>query len=986
MAMQEQTREEMPKAYNPALVEGPIYERWQRSGAFTPEIEPGKEPYSIVMPPPNLTGELHLGHAMMDTVEDVLIRWRRMQGRPALWLPGVDHAAIAVHTLIERQLAAESLTRRDIGREAFLERTWAFVNRNRERIFAQHKRLGISADWTRERFTMDPGPALAVRTIFKDLYDKGLIYRGNRLINWCPFDQSALSDLEVDHKEVNSFLWHVRYPLLNADGSDRGVGAGSGGEDTTLGSIPSALGAGSGGEDTTLGSIPSAVGAGSGGQDTTLGSIPSAVGAGSGGQDTTLGSIDFITIATTRPETIVADTAIAVHPEDPRYKALLAAGVRARVPVIGRKIPIIADEAVEPEFGAGALKVTPGHDPTDFEIGERHSLPTISAIALDGTMNGEAGPYAGLDRFAARDAIVADLKAQGLLVKEEPHTHSVGHCDRCGTIVEPLMSEQWFVAMTRVYGDGRNGPRSLAGDALKAVIEGWAAPDGTRKQIKMVPERHTRVYQNWLEHIRDWCISRQLWWGHRIPVWYCDACGRMTVAIADPTHCEHCGSGQIRQDEDTLDTWFSSALWPFSTLGWPEDTRDLRYFYPTSVMETGYDIIFLWVARMIMMGIFALDQVPFEWVYFHGTVRDDNGERMSKSKGNGVDPEALIERYGSDALRFKLITAGGTGNDQRLEEPRIEAARNFANKLWNASRFVLSYLEPGQRIPAIDPAARASLPAEDRWILSRLDRAVENAGRLMERFELGEAGREMHEFVWDEYCDWYLEIAKVRLRSGEEPSPLPVLVHVLDTALRLLHPYMPYVTEEIWSGSGDLRSHLEDEQRAQLMTAPFPRPTGAPADADAERELSLVLEIVRAVRNLRRERNIDAGRWIEAYVASDAPLSRHTAAIEALARVRPLHLIANAADAPSDSVASAVLEGATVVLPLAGLVDTGAERANLEKQRDEAQQQVESLERQLGNEAFTSRAPEKVVAEARERLEAARSRLSAVEARRAELG
>jgi valyl-tRNA synthetase len=867
------------------------------------------------MPPPNLTGELHLGHAMMDTVEDILIRWRRMQGRPALWLPGVDHAAIAVHTLIERQLADEGLTRQQIGREAFLERTWAFVSRNRARIFEQHKRLGISADWTRERFTMDPGPAKAVRKIFVDLYEKGLIYRGNRLINWCPRCQSALSDLEVDHEEESSFLWHVRYPLLDAEGRETG---------------------------------------------------------------------EFITIATTRPETIVADTAIAVHPEDDRYRHL--AGARARVPVIGREIPIIFDDAIEREFGTGALKVTPGHDQTDFEIGERHNLPIISAINFDGTMNQEAGPYAGMDRFEARDAIVNDLKSQGLLVKEEPHTHSVGHCDRCGTVVEPLMSEQWFVAMTKEYGTGPNGPRSLAGDALKAVVEGWTGPDGKKKQIKIVPDRHTKVYQNWLEHIRDWCISRQLWWGHRIPVWYCDNCGQMTVSIDDPTQCAHCGSDRLRQDEDTLDTWFSSALWPFSTLGWPDDTEDLRYFYPTSVMETGYDIIFLWVARMIMMGLFALDEIPFEWVYFHGTVRDDLGQRMSKSKGNGVDPEVLIDRFGADALRFKLVTAGGTGNDQRLEEPRIEAARNFANKLWNASRFVLSQIEPGMRLPHSEAWRRDALPAEDRWIMSRLERVTSNSDRLMERFDLGEAGREMHDFVWDEFCDWYLEIAKIRLRSGDEASPLPVLVHVLDTALRLLHPYMPYVTEEIWSGSGDLRSYLPDEDSDQLVVASYPRPGASWQDEDAEREMSLILEVVRAVRNLRRERGIDASRWLEAYVVAGPRLARHAATIEQLARVKPLHIVADRNEAPGDQVATAVLDGATIVLPLAGTFDVATEQANLEKQLAQAQSEIGRLQGQLSNERFTSQAPAGVVEDVRERLEAARTRLAGIEVRLGELG
>jgi valyl-tRNA synthetase len=918
------TREEMPKAYNPASVEGPTYERWETSGAFTPfpsgspPPDPDAEPYTIIMPPPNLTGELHLGHAMMDTVEDILIRWRRMQGRTALWLPGVDHAAIAVHTLIERQLADEGLSRQQFGREAFLERTWEFVNRNRERIFAQHKRLGISADWSRERFTMDPGPAKAVRRIFVDLYEKGLIYRGNRLINWCPRCQSALSDLEVDHEDEDSFLWHVKYPLIDAAGHATGA---------------------------------------------------------------------FITIATTRPETIVADTAIAVHPEDGRYTELRASGTKARLPIIGRELPIIPDEAIDPAFGTGALKVTPGHDQTDFEIGERHGIETINAMNPDGTLNEAAGPYAGLDRFEVRRRIVEDLRTQGLIEKEEPYRHAIGLCSRCGAVVEPLMSEQWFVAMTKVYGQGRNGPRSLAGDALRAVREGWANADGKTTRIKMVPERHTKVYENWLENIRDWTISRQLWWGHRIPVWYCDTCGQMTVPLEDPTECAHCGSKDIRQDEDTLDTWFSSALWPFSTLGWPDETEDLRFFYPTSVMETGYDIIFLWVARMIMMGIFALDDVPFEWVYFHGTVRDDQGQRMSKSKGNGVDPEVLIDRYGSDAVRFKLVTAGGTGNDQRLEEARMEAARNFANKLWNASRFVLSLLEPGQRVPALDPARREDMPAEDRWILSRLERLVANSDRLMERFELGEAGREMEEFVWDEFCDWYLEIAKVRMRAGDEASPLPVLVHVLDTCLRLLHPYMPYVTEEIWTGSGDLRSHLAASEEPDLvMTARYPSVSEAWQDEEAEREMSLVLEIVRAVRNLRRERNIDAGRWLEAYVVADGTIARHAPSIEALARVRPLRLVSDRSQAPGESVASAILSEAQVILPMAGLFDLDVERAKLERDLLQARADVQRLHGQLANQRFVSSAPAAVVEQARERLEAANSRLAGVEARLAELG
>jgi valyl-tRNA synthetase len=545
------------------------------------------------------------------------------------------------------------------------------------------------------------------------------------------------------------------------------------------------------------------------------------------------------------------------------------------------------------------------------------------------------------------------------------------------------MSEQWFVAMSAPFE--KNGQRrSIAGDALKAVREGWTTPKGKTTVIRMVPERHTKVYENWLENIRDWCISRQLWWGHRIPVWYCPD-GHMTVAIEDPSRCATCGSAELHQDEDTLDTWFSSALWPFSTLGWPEQTDDLEYFYPTDVMETGYDIIFLWVARMIMMGIFALDEVPFEHVYFHGTVRDDLGQRMSKSKGNGVDPEVLIDRYGSDAVRFKLVTAGGTGNDQRLEEARMESARNFANKLWNASRFVLGYIEPGQRIPALDPSRRADMPVEDRWILSRLDELQTNVDRFMERFELGEAGREIEEFIWDVYCDWYLEIAKIRLRAGDEASPLPVLVHCLDTALRLLHPYMPYVTEEIWSGAGDLRSSLTSAGAYMLVAASYPEPSETWRDPEAERELALVQDVVRAVRNLRSERKIDAGRWLEAYVVADGALAKHAPAIEQLARVRPLRIVAGRADAPSDQVATAVLDGATVVLPMAGLFDSSAERANLQKQREQAAKLVDDLTAKLSNEGFTSRAPANIVAQERERLETARGRLEALDERLREL-
>jgi valyl-tRNA synthetase len=913
------TQQEMPKAYHPTTVEGRLYRVWEDAGYFKP-IDGERTPFTIIMPPPNLTGELHLGHALMDTVEDILIRWHRMRGDPSLWLPGIDHAALPVHMLVEQQLTEEGVTRHDIGREKFLERVWAFVNTNRARIFDQHKRLGASADWSREMFTMDPGPGRAVRTAFHEFYKRGLIYRGERMINWCPRCQTALSDLEVNHEEEQGSLWHVRYPVIDDNGAETG---------------------------------------------------------------------EFITIATTRPETIVADTAIAVHPDDERYRDLV--GRRARLPIIGRELIIVGDEAIEKEFGTGALKVTPGHDPVDLEIGQRHDIPIVTAIDLDGTMNDEAGPYAGMDRFECREAIVRDLDEQGFLVKTEPYAHSIGHCERCNTIVEPLISLQWFVAVNKDYAPGK----SLASEALRVVNE---------RHIQFVPDRFTKTYTNWMENLRDWCISRQIWWGHRIPVWYCDACDAVTVPppeVDAPQKCDSCGGTSLRQDEDTLDTWFSSGLWPVSTLGWPDDTADLRRFYPTDVMETAYEIIFFWVARMIMMCTFGMEvsapdapvekRVPFRTVYLHGLVRDDEGQKMSKTKGNVVDPVMLIDKYGADALRFNIVTAAGPGNDQRLWEEKVEAGRNFANKLWNAARFVIMQLDDGATYAAPSLDDRAALPAEDRWVLSRLSRLTSEVNRDIENFQLHEAGQRIYDFLWGEYCDWYVEMAKVRLReggaAGPRPStldPRPTLVHVLDTGLRLLHPYMPFVTEELWQR---LRPFIADPPSDMLIVAPFPDDASW-QDPQAEREIDGVIEIVRAIRNIRSERNVEPAKHIEAFVVprdGRGALEAGIPQIEALARVRPLRIVAEG-EAPRQGVATAVLPHAEAIVPLAGLLDVAAERARLDKEIAETEKYVRGLEGKLSNEQFRSRAPADVVAKEEERLATAQSRLEGLRRALGELG
>ena len=939
---------EMAKSYDPRATEDRVYEFWESRGYFKGRIDESKQPFCIIMPPPNVTGELHVGHALTDTVEDILIRWHRMLGDPTLWIPGVDHAGIATQNVVEKQLAKEGISRHDLGREEFEKRVWQWVGRYRPIIGNQHRRLGASADWSHEVFTLDDGPQRAVRTTFKKLFDDGLIYRGERMINWCPRCRTALSDLEVEHEDQAGNLWYIRYPLV--DGRDAEGRPHTGDE--------------------------------------------------------------YMTVATTRPETFVGDVAVAVNPKDARHTGKI--GRTVLLPVIQREIPVIGDEATEIEFGTGMLKVTPGHDPTDFEIGQRAGLPLINAMNLDATLNTEAGPYAGMDRYEARQVILRDLEELGYLEKSEPHDMTIGVCTRCHTVVEPLISWQWFV-----------NQRALAGPAIDAVRDG---------RIRFVPERFERVYLNWMENIRDWCVSRQLWWGHRIPVWYsADEDGdRIIVTYRDPAAHEGAqprvatynelrrdgitheqivrhgtwsgieatpivsietperspaGGGHLLQETDVLDTWFSSGLWPFSTLGWPVDTPDLRYWYPTSVMETGYDIIFLWVSRMIMLGLYEAGDIPYSVVYLHGTVRNEHGQRMSKSLGTGVDPLDVVERYGADALRYTLITSSGPGNDLRLSEQRVEAGRNFANKLWNAARFVISMIGDG-RVRMLDAMPGPDAPLEDRWIVSRVEGLARSVDEQMRKFELGEAARQVYEFVWSEFADWYIEVAKVRARAegSSAPSPLPVLAYVLERCLRLLHPVMPFVTEEIWQSLVTKIDGIDDEA---LIVAAFPRGGSGYADADAEREMATLIDVVRAIRNIRAEKKVEPGRFIEAYVAADGArtaLEGGAAYIEMLARVRPLHIVGDVDEAPREQVAKAVLEGVTAVVPLVGLFDVAAERARLAKQIAEAEAEAGRIEAKLANAGFRAKAPEKIIAAEEERLGALRARLDGLRASAAELG
>ena len=875
----------MPKAFNPRTVEEQIYERWLQSGAFTPTIDRKKRPFTIVIPPPNVTGELHYGHAMFVAFQDLMIRWHRLTGQPTLWLPGTDHAGIATQNVVEAELAREGLTRFDLGREKFVARVWEWKQKYGNIINMQLRRLGASVDWSRERFTLDEQLSRAVRVAFVRLFEKGLIYRGHYIVNWCPRCTTVLSDLEVDHEETAGKLYYVRYPLIPTD-------------------------------------------------------VPKT-------------DPDYVVVATTRPETMLGDTAVAVNPGDDRYIGLI--GRRVMLPFIGRVLPIIADAAVDPDFGTGAVKVTPAHDPNDYDIGKRHNLPSINILNLNGTINAEGGPFAGMDRQNARVAIVSQLDQQGLLVRVEDHVHSVGHCSRCNDVVEPMISEQWFVRI-----------KPLAEPAVQAVWDG---------RIKFIPERFSRVYFNWMENIRDWPISRQLWWGHRIPVWYCDQCGNTIASVEDPTTCPKCQSTNLRQDPDVLDTWFSSGLWPFSTLGWPETTEDLSYFYPTSVLETGYDIIFFWVARMIMFGLEFTGEPPFHTVYLHGLLRDERGEKMSKSKGNVRNPLDVIERYGTDALRYALVAGSTAGNDMRLSEEKLEGARNFANKLWNAARYVLSTGVPPAKAPAAD-----GLSMSDRWIVSRFHRTVADVGSLMTDYEFSEAGRILYEFIWSEFCDWYIEIAKIQLRSNDAKraaSTRWVLFHVLDGILKLLHPFMPYVTEAVWD--------YLPKRSSMLIAAGWPK--AGPIDDPAERSLDLVINTIRAIRNARAEFRVDANRRIPALVAAGPNvniLETERAIVESLARVDPLTIVEAAVEAPRRAL-HLLVGGNTIYLPLADMVDLEAERSRAAAELTRLRAQIGAIDNRLAQPGFTAKALPAVVQKERDRRDVLAEQVAKIEERLAAL-
>ena len=842
--------EKMNSAYSPGEIEPRIRRYWQ--GKFVAPDAPEGKTFSIVMPPPNVTGALHMGHAFDCALQDVLTRWKRMEGYACLWLPGTDHAGIATQAKVEEKLREEGLSRWDLGREKFLEEVWRWKDKYHTRIVEQLEQMGISCDWSRERFTLDEGCSRAVREVFVTLYEKGLIYQGEYIVNWCPRCQTAISDIEVDHEEAESSLWYLVYPL--ADGSGR------------------------------------------------------------------------LVVATTRPETMLGDTAVAVHPGDERYKALM--GKEVRLPLSGRLVPVVADEFVDPEFGTGAVKVTPAHDPNDYEIGLRHKLPQVQVIDNEGKMTAAAGKYEGLDRYECRQAVVEDLKALGALEKIEAHTHATGHCQRCSTVVEPLVSKQWFVKM---------GP--LAAPAIEAVRRG---------EVEFVPKRFEGIYFNWLENIRDWCISRQLWWGHRIPAWYC-RCGEVVVSREDPAACPKCG-GKLEQDPDVLDTWFSSALWPFSTLGWPEETADLRHYFPTDVLVTAYDIIFFWVARMIFSSLEFTGQAPFHHAYLHGLVRDDLGRKMSKSLGNGIDPLEIIEKYGADTLRFTLLTGAAPGNDLRFQLDRVEAGRNFANKIWNAARFVLLNLEGEIGAPK---AEELDLPS--RWILTRFDAAAAEVTAGLEKYELGDAARAVYDFLWNEFCDWYIEAAKLGLGDPRRrKATQAVLKAVLKGSLQLLHPFMPFITEEVWQ-------QLEE---GSIALSAWPQVKGVQGGEDFE----TVMELVRAVRNIRSELNVNPGKKIPAWLYVDedknygalAPLVCH------LARTGEFR-VAVGGEKPAQAV-SRTLGFGEVLVPLAEVVDLDQEIGRLGREETRLDGEVERLEKKLANPGFTGKAPREVIEGERAKL------------------
>ena len=873
---------ELAKTYNPKEIEEKLYERWCENKYFHAEVDRSKKPFTTVMPPPNITGKLHMGHALDNTLQDILIRYKRMEGYNALWIPGTDHAAISTEVKVTNQLKEEGIDKKELGREGFLERTWQWKEEYAGTIEGQLKKLGVSCDWDRERFTMDEGCSKAVEEVFIKLYEKGYIYKGSRIINWCPVCKTSLSDAEVEHEEQAGHFWHIKYPIV---GTDR-----------------------------------------------------------------------FLEIATTRPETMLGDTAIAVHPDDERYKDIV--GKNVLLPLVNKEIPIVADYYVDKEFGTGAVKITPAHDPNDFEVGKRHNLPEINIMNDDATINEKGGKYAGMDRYEARKAIVKDLEEQGYLVKIEPHSHNVGTHDRCGTTVEPLIKQQWFVKM-----------EELAKPAIEALKTG---------ELKFVPERFNKIYLHWLENIKDWCISRQIWWGHRIPAYYCDECGEFVVAREMPEKCPHCGCTHFTQDEDTLDTWFSSALWPFSTLGWPEKTEDLDYFYPTDVLVTGYDIIFFWVIRMVFSGLEHTGKSPFHTVLIHGLVRDSQGRKMSKSLGNGIDPLEIIDQYGADALRLTLVTGNAPGNDMRFYNERVEASRNFANKVWNASRFILMNMKEN----IIAEPDHKFFTAADRWILSRVNTLAKDVTENMDKFELGIAVQKVYDFVWDEFCDWYVEMAKYRIYHAEEKPEeancaLWVLKTVLGNALKLLHPFMPFITEEIYSV-------LVPEEESLMMSSwpVYKEEWNFPAD---EAIVEHVKDITRGIRNMRAEMNVPNNRRTKVFVISeDQSLLEGVDGLKdsAMPLMLANEILVNTEKKEiAEDAVSIVVPGATVYLPLEDLVDFEQELERLQKEEEKLTKEIARAKGMLSNERFVSKAPAAKVQEEKEKLEKYTQMLSQVQER-----
>ena len=870
-------KKDLPKTYDPKLVESAIYDMWMENDCFKAEPDPDKKPYSIVMPPPNVTGQLHMGHALDSTLQDILTRYKRMEGYSALWLPGTDHAGIATQIKVEEELRVkEGKTRYDLGREKFLERVWAWKEKYGSRIVEQQRKLGVSCDWSRSRFTMDEGCSRAVREAFCEMYDKGLIYKGSRIINWCPHCLTALSDAEVEYVDKPGHLWYIRYPLSDGSGD--------------------------------------------------------------------------IVVATTRPETMMGDTGVAVNPNDEKFQHLI--GKTCILPIMNREIPIVGDEYCEIGFGTGAVKMTPAHDPNDFEVGLRHNLDVIRVIADNGTINENGGKYNGMDRYECRKALVKDLEEQGYLVKTEPYSHNVGTCYRCHNDVEPLISAQWFVKM-----------KPLAEEAIRVV------KDGT---IKFVPERFSKTYLNWMENVHDWCISRQLWWGHQIPAWYCDECGHINVSREDPTKCEKCGCTHLTRDEDVLDTWFSSGLWPFSTLGWPDlDSEDLKYWYPTTDMVTGYDIIFFWVARMVVSGMEQMKKEPFKTVFIHGLVRDDKGRKMSKSLGNGIDPLEMAEKYGADALRFNLITGNSPGNDMRFYVEKCEAMRNFANKIWNASRYVLMNLT----VEETGLPDAADLEIEDKWVLTKLNTLIKEVTENMDAYELGVASAKVYDFIWDTYCDWYIELTKARLYGENEKSKLAaqkVLVYVLDQFLRLLHPFMPFITEEIWQA-------IPHEGKF-LMLADWPKYDESLNFGAEAAHMESVMNAIRSIRNRRAEMNVPPSKKSTLYVVSDkGEIFRQGEGFICRLAYADKVIICETDPEGHENMVCVVTNDAKLYIPLEELIDFEKELARLEKEKANCLKQIAMFEGKLSNEAFVSHAPEKVVAEQREKLEKNRALLAQLE-------